>query len=308
MTPEVLKKLEEKLKKRKEKEKLERFKKKKKTRRKNTESAKRRRRLAKEKKKSEERIRKALEKSLSPKYRKKSKSGRRVWKKAWIDGVDTQMRRRIEPVVTTMEKERFKEVLPVLKVVEKRKHCLLCQRWAVRGSDYCKMHGGRSRILKQNLVPDEKFAPQVKPTNWRLKKAYNPDKHPYWFLDLMKEGKSVAEAAKIMRVSAVTLEKWANTYELFAEAWELGHSLQEAWWVEKGKKGLDSRMFNTKLYKYLTGNLIGWAEKVESKNLNFNACGVLVAPAQRDPSEWEQEAQEVLEEREALVIDHDSQN
>ena len=65
-------------------------------------------------------------------------------------------------------------------------------------------------------------------------------------------------------------------------------ALYESWWLVKGKEGLDNpRDFNTPLYKFLTGNKLGYSDKVESKNFNVNA-GVLVVPKTPESlEEWE---------------------
>jgi hypothetical protein len=98
---------------------------------------------------------------------------------------------------------------------------------------------------------------------------------------------STVEIAATIGVGEITLKNWSENFQEFSVAFEIGKALHESWWIEKGKSGLESRNFNTPLYKFLTGNKLGYAEKTESKNFNMNTCGVLVVPAKQTVDEWE---------------------
>ena len=108
-------------------------------------------------------------------------------------------------------------------------------------------------------------------------------------IDLSRQGMSDVEIAAEIGVGVSTLRGWADQYEEFSTAYEIGQALHESWYLQKGKAGLDQRNFNTSLFKFLTGNKLGYADKVETKNLNMNTCGVLVAPAKQSMDEWEAE-------------------
>jgi hypothetical protein len=122
---------------------------------------------------------------------------------------------------------------------------------------------------------------------------FNPAIHPLEMIDLSRQGMSDVEIAATIGVSVGTLRGWSEKFEEFAVAYEIGQALHETWWIEKGKTGLEQRNFNTSLYKFLTGNKLGYADKVESKNLNMNLHGVLVAPAPQTMDEWEASGIEV---------------
>lgn len=156
-----------------------------------------------------------------------------------------------------------------------------CDNMAVGEVDVCEKHGGE-RVIEKNLL-----APKDVPT--ALLKAVKYDKgiHPMGFISYSKKGLSAVEIAAEFGVSMKTLKKWDETFEEFHEAFEVGAALHEAWYIQKGKDNLDNMRYNTTLYKYLTGNKLGWAEKTESKNLNVHA-GVLVVPQQVTEAEWEE--------------------
>lgn len=73
---------------------------------------------------------------------------------------------------------------------------------------------------------------------------------PAWMLDktieLGRFGKSKAQIARALGVSATTLTSWAGTYPAFAEAIETARTLALAWWEDQGQLGvfLDKRDFN----------------------------------------------------------------
>jgi len=49
---------------------------------------------------------------------------------------------------------------------------------------------------------------------------------------------------------------WTEKYQDFYEAMEIARTLNETWWLEKGKNNLTNLRFQTPLYKFLTGNIL----------------------------------------------------
>jgi hypothetical protein len=66
--------------------------------------------------------------------------------------------------------------------------------------------------------------------------------------------------------------------------------MQEAWWLSEGKNNLDNRGYNVSLYKFITGNKLGYSDKIESRNLNVHA-GVLMVPGSMSLEEWEKQTE-----------------
>jgi len=156
-----------------------------------------------------------------------------------------------------------------------------CHKDAIGSGIYCEDHGG---VLDPStaLNPIEtKLAVAVVPLN-----KFDASIHPLQYIELSQQGLSDIEIAGEMRIGSRQIMNWATKYEEFARAYEIGQALYESWWLAKGKSGLDTRNFNTNLYKFLTGNKLGYSDKIETKNLNINTSGVLKVPATPSISEW----------------------
>ena len=160
-----------------------------------------------------------------------------------------------------------------------------CSRKAVGKSTLCEKHGG-SRIIKENLIPAKLETALLSPAS-----KYDPITHPTRFIDHSREGMSDVEIAAEFQVGVETLRGWAEKYEMFNIAFDIGKALHEAWWLQQGKDGLNNRGFNTALFKFLTSNKLGYSDKMETKNLNMNVHGVLVVPDKQTEDEWEKDAE-----------------
>ncbi len=158
-----------------------------------------------------------------------------------------------------------------------------CTHNAIGSGQLCETHGGEKD--RTNVLSPEATQLYLAIKGKRIK--FNPGIHPLQMIDLSRQGMSDVEIAAEMGVGVETLRGWSDQYQEFSTAYEIGQALHESWWLTKGKAGLDSRNFNTGLFKYLTGNKLGYADKVETKNLNMAVCGVLVAPAKQSIDEWE---------------------
>jgi len=184
------------------------------------------------------------------------------------------------------KKRRLKRIKKV-KVYKKEKCCFIyenglrCRSWAIGSGQLCKKHGGEKDIKNTLSIVDTELYLQT------FSPKYKPGVHSMQFIQLSKEGKSDVEVAAEMEISIGTLKNWGSLFEEFAMAMEIGYTLYEAYWLAKGEKGITTRGFNASLYKFITGNKLGYSEKVESKNVNMNVHGVLVAPSPKTVEEWE---------------------
>lgn len=187
-----------------------------------------------------------------------------------------------EPEV--LEPEIVDDAPQEIKVYPKQK-CVIpdCTNLAVGKSDRCKQCGGNP-IVEENLIDDTN--PDNLPSLFA--QVYKPEFHPLEYVRLAMDGKSEVEIAREFGVGVRTMRNWAAKFKMFAQAYEMGSDFHEAWWVAEGKANLKNRSYNTGLFKFLTGNKLGWSEKHESKNLNVNA-GVLLAPKPMTKQQWEAE-------------------
>ena len=175
-----------------------------------------------------------------------------------------------------------------LRVIKKypKERCIEegCQNYAVGKMDVCKKHGGDPIIEENLLLPDEILPPALLNHT-----KYNPAYHPMAFIEMSRDGMSTVEIAAQFQVAIVTVRKWSETFAEFNTAYEVGQAMHEAWWLAEGKNNLDNRGYNTGLFKFITGNKLGYSDKIESKNLNVTA-GVLLVPGQMTPEDWEKSA------------------
>jgi len=172
--------------------------------------------------------------------------------------------------------------LPKLFKVYPKEQCAQdgCDNFAVGSDIYCKYHGG-DPIIRENLLQNPEIPISMLGT-------YKPDYHPMAYLNYAKQGMSPVEIAAEFGVSTTILKSWSEQFLDFNTVYEIGAALHEAYYISTAKENMDNRGFNTALFKLVTGNVIGWSDKTESKSLNIHA-GVLVVPERMTEDEWEAE-------------------
>jgi hypothetical protein len=178
-----------------------------------------------------------------------------------------------------------------IRVIYRKKRCdftfehgVPCSNYAVGSGNVCKTHGGNP-IAPESLT---KLDTYNLPDSSGCYQKYDPVVHPKLYIEYSRIGMSLVEIAAEFKVKVQTIKDWAEKFESFAEVFEIGEALHESWWIRQGKNNLNSRFFQTGLYKFLTGNKIGWADKIETRNINQNSFGVLVVPGKVSVDDWEQ--------------------
>ena len=159
-----------------------------------------------------------------------------------------------------------------------------CKRNSIGKGTLCRKHGG---------IPDlDNMLPTVANKNLS---TYDPAFHCVQAIKLGMIGNSITEIAGKFGVSLRIVQMWTEKYVDFFEAMEVARTLNEAWWLSKGKDNLTNLRFQTPLYKFLTGNILGYSDKIESKSMNMNIHGVLMVPGKLSDDEWEKEAEKTFE-------------
>ena len=169
-----------------------------------------------------------------------------------------------------------------------------CPLKAAGRDTVCMRHGGDRFAREAMLKPGSNLSLPIN-------SKYNPLKHPIQYMEFSRNGMSDVEIAAQFGVSLHIIYKWSETYEEFNVAYECGKALHEAWYLRVGKENLENRFFQTPLFKFLTGNKLGYSDKIETKNLNQNQYGVLLVPGSVSVDEWEKEQIE-REKREAIDV------
>lgn len=85
-----------------------------------------------------------------------------------------------------------------------------------------------------------------------------------------KDGFSDVEVCRELRITAKQFNKLYSENDKFAEIVDFGRMLSHAWWMEKARKNLNDRAFNTSLYVMVMKNRYGWAEKLEASQIDPN--------------------------------------
>lgn len=185
--------------------------------------------------------------------------------------------------------KRSSGVTKIIKYPKKRcdfieKDGTRCKNYAVGKGTLCKKHGGNP-VVRENLRSDRELAEMSS-----LTIKFNPSIHPMAYITMSREGYSDTEIACEFGVSKSTIQAWAEKYESFFLATEIGKEMQEAWWLRVGKDNLENkRNFNTGLFKFLTMNKLGYSDKIEQKTMSTHVHGVLMIPDAMTEEEWEAE-------------------
>lgn len=134
-----------------------------------------------------------------------------------------------------------------------------------------------------------------------ISSKFDVGKHPLLYIKLSKEGKSDVEIASLFQISISTLMRWVHDYEEMKEAYEIGQTMYEAFFLTKGVQNLENDRFNNVLFKYLTMNKLGYSDKVETKSTMQGLHGVVVIPNTLSIQEWE--AQSIAKEEKERQLD-----
>ena len=141
-----------------------------------------------------------------------------------------------------------------------KKNSKQCKNFASGKSTLCVKHGGNP-IIEKNLVPTSK----ISPVHLKLTK-FDPALHPLQFIALSQQGMNKTQIAAHFKISSVTLSKWCQTYQEMNLASEIGENMNTAWWIDEGKANLDNNRYNTAMFKFMTGNTLGWSDKIDKKS------------------------------------------
>lgn len=85
-----------------------------------------------------------------------------------------------------------------------------------------------------------------------------------------QEGYSDVEVCRELRITLKQFSKLYTDNDKFAELIDFGRMLSHAWWMEKARRNLNDRAFNTSLYVMVMKNRYGWAEKLEAVAVDPN--------------------------------------
>ncbi len=82
--------------------------------------------------------------------------------------------------------------------------------------------------------------------------------------DLYSEGASDVEVAKLFEITEKAFEKLYSENSKFAAFVDTGRTLAKAWYMEKLRKNVGNKDFNTTLFNFAMKNKYSWADRTET--------------------------------------------
>ncbi|WP_299084892.1 hypothetical protein [uncultured Paraglaciecola sp.] len=82
---------------------------------------------------------------------------------------------------------------------------------------------------------------------------------------LFKNGESVAEVCAVLGIGKKSFYRYIEKHADFAEAYDKGRDLSEAWWLKKGRNAVNGKAkhMDTTAWIFNMKNRFGWADKKE---------------------------------------------
>ncbi len=120
------------------------------------------------------------------------------------------------------------------------------------------MVGGKGMAGQTTTVYKDYEKPFGRPTTYTPKRADE-------LLEIMRQGYSISATAVKMDIDPAKLYDWVKQHKDFAKAFARGKELQKLFYEDKGLQNLTNRNFNAPLFKFMSGQMLGWYEKQEIK-------------------------------------------
>lgn len=88
-------------------------------------------------------------------------------------------------------------------------------------------------------------------------------------VELMREGASKTEVCAEIGISKETMKQWTTPesdyyVKEFSDSVKQGVELSKAWWLKKGRIGIDADKFNATPWVFNMKNRFGWRDKTET--------------------------------------------
>ena len=174
-----------------------------------------------------------------------------------------------------------------------------CKGYACGSGTLCSVHSNQTKLQRLQSMEGEVSYNNL-PDTYLQRTKFDLAKHPLLYVKLSKLGKSDVEIASEFGISLQTLKKWTQEITEMKEAYEIGQTMYEAFFLKKGTENLENDRFNNVLFKFLTMNKLGYSDKMETKSMQTGLHGVLLIPSTASVEDWEKQTIE-KEAREKLL-------
>jgi transposase len=103
---------------------------------------------------------------------------------------------------------------------------------------------------------------------------YKKEFHPENFIELSKQGKTLAQIAFHWDIARETIYDWQKKHREFSYAVKRGREFSESWYMELGQTAMLNRAkvggekvnINLGMFCWMTKNMFNWSDKIESKS------------------------------------------
>lgn len=166
-----------------------------------------------------------------------------------------------------------------------------CKNFACSSGTLCSVHSNQTKAQRlQSMQTDVRYASL--PQTYLERTKFDPAVHPLLYIKLSKQGRSDVEIASEFNISVQTLKRWTQEITEMKEAYEIGQTMYEAFFLKKGTENLENDRFNNVLFKYITMNKLGYSDKMETKSTSTGLHGVLLIPGTTSIEDWEKQTLE----------------
>lgn len=208
-----------------------------------------------------------------------------------------------EDIETPRELGKYEKKRCSFSYRDKSGNLVQCKSWACGGIDLCRVHAKEMGMSSLDIVKsrdgDVEF--QKLPESYLIRTKFQIEKHPLLYIKMSKMGKSDVEIASEFGISLGTLKRWVSEISEMKEAYEIGQTMYEAFFLKKGVENLENDRFNNVLFKYLTMNKLGYSDKMETKSTMSGLHGVMVIPGTMSVEDWEK--QTIIKEEKERMLD-----
>ena len=93
---------------------------------------------------------------------------------------------------------------------------------------------------------------------------YNKEFHTTDIIRLGKEGCGVEEIASEWDVVKQTVYNWTEKHPEFLDAFNKAREHSVAWWMSYGRKNMENKDTNARMYEIQVMNRLGWSKKQDT--------------------------------------------
>ena len=115
----------------------------------------------------------------------------------------------------------------------------------------------------------------------RYNHKYDPKKHPDLLVGIFAKGDGWAQFCSDVSIGRKSFFNWVNGHKEFADAYEVAKMKAQAWWEDRGKKGLSQENFSATAWSMTMRNRFGYTEHRRIEIPGFDTATAPIEKIQR---------------------------